>query len=227
MNKLKRFTIVLFLLVLGFAAYVEIVNLNSIKMTYRQKILKATYPALMWWTKLRGINAKTITHKDTPPPISFYSLKSESISGRVFDFSQLKGKKVLIVNTASNCGYTDQYDQLQELYEEYKDNLVILGFPANDFKEQEKGTDEEIEQFCRVNYGVAFPLMKKSVVVKSEHQNTVFQWLTSPSQNGWNKKLPSWNFSKYLINEQGILTNYFDPSVSPLSEEVKKSIERY
>ena len=226
MNKLKRFTIVLLFLVLGFAGYVEIVNRNSIKMTYRQKILKAVYPALMWWTNLAGKIVKIIANEHAAPPISFYTLKAQTTTGGLYDFSLLKGKKVLIVNTASNCGYTDQYEQLQQLYEQHKDKLVILGFPANDFKEQEKGTDEEIAEFCKVNYGVNFPIMKKSTVLKNEQQNSVFQWLTDSTQNGWNKKQPSWNFSKYLINEQGILTNYFDPSVSPLSEEVKKSIER-
>lgn len=226
MKKLKRFSIVIILLVLAFAGYVETVNRNSNKMTYRQKILKATYPALMWWTKRRGINAKSIANENTTPPVSFYTLNAPLINGSEYDFTQLKGKKVLIVNTASNCGYTDQYDQLQQLHEKYKEKLVVLGFPSNDFKEQEKGTDEEIEQFCKVNYGVRFPLMKKSIVVKNEQQNSIFKWLTDPALNGWNRKQPSWNFGKYLINEAGMLTNYFDPSVSPLSEEVKKYIEK-
>ena len=138
----------------------------------------------------------------------------------------MKGKKVLLVNTASNCGYTSQYSELQELYEKYKGKLEIIGFPANDFKEQEKGSDEEIAQFCKVNFGVSFPLMKKSVVIKSTDQNPVFKWLSDSTQNGWNQKEPSWNFSKYLVDEKGVLTNYFDPSVSPLSEEVIKSIEK-
>ena len=226
MKKLKRFSIVIILFVLAFTGYVETVNQNSNKMTYRQKILKATYPALMWWTKRMEINAKSISNENTAPPVSFYTLKAPLINGGEYNFTQLKGKKVLIVNTASNCGYTDQYDQLQQLHEKYKEKLVILGFPANDFKEQEKGTDEEIEQFCKVNYGVSFPLMKKCIVVKNEQQNSIFKWLTDPALNGWNRKQPSWNFSKYLINEQGVLTNYFDPSVSPLGDEVKKSIEK-
>ena len=97
---------------------------------------------------------------------------------------------------------------------------------SNDFKEQEKGSDEEIAQFCQVNFGVTFPLMKKSSVVKSETQNEVFKWLTDSTKNGWNGKQPSWNFSKYLVNEEGILTHYFDPSVSPTSEQVLKEIEQ-
>jgi glutathione peroxidase len=195
-------------------------------MTYRQKILKAVYPALMWWTKITGKNTKTATNEKAAPLVSFYNLKSTLNNGKELDFSQLKGKKVLIVNTASDCGYTNQYDDLQKLNEQYKDKLVILGFPANDFKEQEKGSDEEIAQFCKLNFGVTFPLMKKSIVIKNEQQNPIFQWLTDSTRNGWNQKAPSWNFSKYLINEDGALTNYFDPSVSPLSEEVKKSIEK-
>jgi len=226
MNKLKRYSLVLLLLLLAFAGYVEIANRNSIKMTYRQKILKAVYPALMWWTKITGKNTKTATNVKAAPLVSFYNLKSTLNNGQELNFSQLKGKKVLIVNTASDCGYTNQYDDLQKLNEQYKDKLVILGFPANDFKEQEKGSDEEIAQFCKLNFGVTFPLMKKSIVIKNEQQNPIFQWLTDSTRNGWNQKAPSWNFSKYLINEDGALTNYFDPSVSPLSEEVKKSIEK-
>jgi glutathione peroxidase len=195
-------------------------------MTYRQKILKAVYPALMWWTKITGKNTKTAANDKAAPLVSFYNLKSTLNNGQEFDFSQLKGKKVLIVNTASDCGYTNQYDDLQKLNELYKDKMVILGFPANDFKGQEKGSDEEIAQFCKLNFGVTFPLMKKSIVIKNEQQNPIFQWLTDSTRNGWNQKAPSWNFSKYLINEDGTLINYFDPSVSPLSDEVKKSIDK-
>jgi len=226
MAKLKRYSLVLLLLLLAFAGYVEIVNRNSIKMTYRQKLLKAVYPALMWWTKITGKNTKTASNEKAVPLVPFYNLKSTLGTGQEYDFSQLKGKKVLIVNTASDCGYTNQYDDLQKLHEQYKDKLVILGFPANDFAEQEKGNDEAIAQFCKLNFGVTFPLMKKSVVIKSEQQNPIFKWLTDSTRNGWNQKAPSWNFSKYLINEDGTLTNYFDPAVSPLSDEVKKSIEK-
>jgi glutathione peroxidase len=102
--------------------------------------------------------------------------------------------------------------------------MVILGFPANDFKEQEKGSDEEIAQFCKVNYGVTFPLMKKSTVVKSPDQNPVYKWLSDSTQNGWCNKQPSWNFSKYLLDEHGNLLQYFDPAVSPLSPEVTDKI---
>lgn len=226
MRKLKRILIVLILLIAAFAVYVEIVNRNSKNMTYRQKVLKAVYPALMWWTKLRGKNSKQLENKSAAPPVSFYSLKAVAINGDTVDFNDYQGKKVMLVNTASDCGYTNQYNDLQKLSEQYKDKLVILGFPANDFKEQEKGTDEEIAQFCRVNFGVSFPLMRKSVVIRSAEQNRVFQWLTDSSKNGWNKKAPSWNFSKYLVNEQGALTHYFDPSVSPLDKDVTDAINQ-
>ena len=129
----------------------------------------------------------------------------------------------MIVNTASNCGYTNQYAELQKLYEHSREDLTIIAFPANDFKEQEKGSNEEIAQFCKINYGVSFPLAKKSSVVKGANQNKVFEWLTHKELNGWNDKQPSWNFSKYLIDEEGNLTHYFDPAVSPLSEQVVRA----
>ncbi|MFN8250561.1 MAG: glutathione peroxidase [Ferruginibacter sp.] len=195
-------------------------------MTYRQKFLKAVYPVWMWFTKLTGKNSEKLASTGKQPSIDFYSLKDTLNNGSQFDFSQLKGKKVLLVNTASNCGYTNQYGDLQKLYEGHKETLVILGFPANDFKEQEKGTDTEIAQFCKLNFGVNFPLMKKSSVVKGGGQNPVFKWLSDPAQNGWNEKQPTWNFSKYLINEKGALVNYFDPSVSPLSDEVLNAIKK-
>ena len=130
----------------------------------------------------------------------------------------------MLVNTASNCGYTDQYEALQKLSEEYKDKLIVIGFPANDFKQQEKGSDEEIAQFCKLNFGVTFPLMKKTVVVKTAEQNEVFRWLTDSTKNGWNNKAPSWNFTKYIVNEEGVLTNYFGASVSPAGKDVIKVI---
>lgn len=226
MKKLKRILIVIILLAGIFAVYVQIINRNSVNMTYRQKVLKAVYPVFMWFTKLTGKNSAQLQNPDKTPAVDFYSLKDSLNNNTVFDFSQLKGKKVLLVNTASNCGYTSQYDDLQKLYETYKDSLVIIGFPANDFKEQEKGSDEDIAQFCKLNYGVAFPLMKKSSVIKGAGQNPVFNWLSDTAQNGWNDKQPAWNFSKYLVNEKGVLVNYFDPSVSPLSPEVINAVKK-
>lgn len=224
MRRLKRFLLVVFILLIAFAGYVLYVNRNSKNMTLRQKVLKAIYPAWMWYAKLRGKNVTELKNEQKQPPVSFYTLKGTLNNGTAFDFSSLKGKKIMLVNTASDCGYTDQYDALQKLSEEYKDKLVVIGFPANDFKQQEKGTDEEIAQFCKLNFGVTFPLMKKSVVIKTAGQNEVFQWLTDSAKNGWNKKPPSWNFAKYIVNEEGVLTNYFGSSVSPVSTEVRKAI---
>lgn len=211
------------MLIAVFAIYVEIVNRNSKNMTYRQKILKAVYPALMWWTKITGKNTKELSG-DKQPPVSFYSLKAQLNNGDTLDFNELKGKKVMLVNTASDCGYTNQYSDLQKLADEYKDKLIVLGFPANDFKEQEKGTDAEIASFCQKNYGITFPLMKKSSVIKSNEQNPVYQWLTDSSKNGWNTKPPGWNFAKYIVNEKGVLTKYFGSSISPLDSDVLKAI---
>lgn len=219
---IKKITIVVVVMLGCFAGYVYVVNRNSKDMTIRQKLLKAVYPFFM---RMQGKSGKVLENEHKAPAISFHSLKGTLGNGTAYDFSQLKGKKVLLVNTASNCGYTGQYDELQKLYEQYGNKLVILGFPANDFKEQEKGDDEAIAQFCKINFGVTFPLMKKSSVVKSPTQNEVYQWLTDAAKNGWNNKAPSWNFSKYLVNEEGILTHYFDPSVSPLSDQVVNELK--
>ncbi len=222
-RKLKRILVVLLVCIASFMVYVEIVNRNSKQMTYRQKVLKAVYPLWMWWARTTGKNTTNLTGKKLPP-VSFYSLKTTLNNGDTLAFDQLKGKKILLVNTASDCGYTDQYSDLQKLYEQFHDKLVIIGFPANDFKEQEKGTDEEIARFCKSNYGITFPLAKKSVVIQQTGQSPVFRWLTDTARNGWNNKPPSWNFSKYLVNEEGVLTNYFGPSVSPLSDELKNAL---
>jgi len=163
--------------------------------------------------------------KPAAPSQSLYDLSVLLNTGNTLRFDSLRGKKILIVNTASNCGYTNQYEDLERLYEKYKDHLAVIGFPANDFKEQEKGTDEEIAEFCKLNFGVQFPLAKKSTVIKGGQQNEVFKWLTDKSRNGWNEQQPSWNFSKYLINENGALVKYFDPAVSPLSDEVINAIK--
>ncbi len=194
-------------------------------MTGKQKIAKAIYPALMAITKLFGGKEKSNPNA-IAPPVSFYNLQTIANDGKQMSFENLKGKKILIVNTASDCGYTAQYDDLQKLHEQYKDKLIIIGFPANDFKEQEKGTDEDIAQFCKINYGVTFPLAKKSSVIKSAEQNNVFEWLSNKNKNGWNDQQPTWNFSKYLINENGVLMNYFDPSISPLSKDVTEAIAK-
>jgi glutathione peroxidase len=192
-------------------------------MTVRQKILKVLYPLVMRMggKKVNLSNGAT----GQQPPVDFYSLKAILNNGEEVDFTILKGKKVLLVNTASDCGYTNQYEDLQKLYKKFENKLVILGFPANDFQEQEKGSDNAIAQFCKVNFGVTFPLMKKSTVIKGAQQHEVFQWLSNAAKNGWNNQQPAWNFSKYLVSENGVLMNYFDPGVSPLSNEIVQAVD--
>jgi len=194
-------------------------------MTVRQTVLKAVYPLWMSLNRLLGKRSKVLVNKKNIQPFqSFYSLSVQLNNGSLLSFDSLRGRKLLLVNTASDCGYTNQYSDLQKLYEKY-DKLTVIAFPANDFQQQEKGSDEEIGNFCKINFGVTFPVALKSSAVKGNGQQKVFQWLTDKTKNGWNNKPPSWNFSKYLINEEGILTNYFDPAISPLSEEVLKAIE--
>lgn len=213
------------LLAITFVVYVEIVNRHSKDMTYRQKVLKAVYPAWMWFTRLTGKNSTVLSNKaGVKPPQSFYDLSVQLNNGRQLSLDTFRGKKVLLVNTASNCGYTNQYGDLQQLQNEMSDKLVVIGFPANDFKEQEQGDDATIGQFCTLNFGVTFPLAAKSVVVKKEGQNPVFQWLSDKNKNGWNEQAPIWNFSKYLINEEGVLVDFFAPSISPQSKEVKAAL---
>lgn len=148
------------------------------------------------------------------PYQSFYALNAIAADGKIFDFQQLKSKKVLIVNTASDCGFTAQFAELQRLQSAHKDDLQILLFPSNNFKNQEKLNEGEIINFCRTNYKITFPIMAKSNVVQSIDQNAVYKWLTSPELNGWNNHAPDWNFAKYLIDEKGILAKYGGPAVS-------------
>lgn len=219
----RKGRITLYMFLIGLVLVVALVYFNDMNMTFRQKLMKTIYPLIMWGT---GKQATKISNREVKPAADFHRLSAVAIDGAPFSFEQLKGKKVLLVNTASDCGYTGQYEVLQQLADRYKDKLVVLGFPANDFKEQERGSNAEIAQFCKRNYGVDFPLMEKSTVIKSAAQHPVYRWLTDAAQNGWNTKAPSWNFSKYLVNEEGVLTHYFDPGVSPLDPELTEAIER-
>ena len=225
-SKLKRFLIVIGVAAILFISYVAIVNRNSKNMTYRQKVLKAVYPALMWYNKITSKKSKVMENSEGTATLrSLHDLSVHLNNGNELELGSLKGKKILIVNTASDCGYTNQYDDLQKLYEANKNKLMVIGFPANDFKEQEKGTDKEIAEFCKVNYGITFPLAAKSSVIKGKQQNEIFNWLSDETLNGWNDQQPTWNFCKYLVDENGKLIKYFDTAVSPLSDEVKNAIE--
>ena len=150
---------------------------------------------------------------------SFYDLQLNDINGDEIDLRSFKGKKLLLVNVASKCGYTDQYADLQELYEMHGDKLEIIGIPCNDFGRQEPGSANEIQNFCKLNYGVTFTLAEKQKI-KSEPISGVYQWLSNPSLNGWNSSLPSWNFCKYVINETGELTHFFKSGVDPNGKEI-------
>lgn len=195
-------------------------------MTIKQRLLKMIYPFIMWLTGFKKNSDKIkINTAEKQPVTSLYNMHAILINEDTLSMVSLKGKKIMLVNTASDCGFTNQYDELEKLFKKYKGKLVILGFPANDFKDQETGTDADIATFCKINFGVTFPLMKKSSVIKGIKQNEIFNWLSDAAKNGWNNQAPIWNFSKYLVNEQGILTHYFDPSVSPLSIEIAQSID--
>jgi glutathione peroxidase len=161
-----------------------------------------------------SVNSK----KQTAQP-SIYGFKVEALDGGTIDFSSYKGKKILIVNTASKCGYTPQYTELQELYEKYKDKLVVIGFPANNFGGQEPGTNAEIKEFCTGKFNVTFPMAAK-ISVKGEDIHPLYQWLTSKEKNGVLDAEIKWNFNKFLVNEKGELVAYFPSKVKPMSEEI-------
>ena len=186
--------------------------------TFKQKMLRKLYPTIQKLGK-KGKNGTVLINENKTSPISsFYDLKIALNNGDMLEVSEFKGKKVVLVNTASNCGYTGQYAELQSLHERFGDSLVIVAFPANDFAHQEKSDDKEIAQFCQLNYGVTFPVALKGVVVKNSEQQEVFKWLSDKNLNGWNEHDPDWNFGKYVIDEKGVLTDYFGPSISPLDE---------
>ena len=157
------------------------------------------------------------------PQESIYNFVLPSITGEMIDFKSFKGKKILIVNTASECGFTPQYEDLQKLHQLHGDKITILGFPANNFGQQEPGSDIEIAKFCTDNYSVTFQIFSKISVAGSE-KAPLYQWLTDKSKNGWNDEAPNWNFCKYLINEKGELIKFYASAVKPMGEEILKDI---
>ena len=150
---------------------------------------------------------------------SFYTLSAKDINGKIINFSKFKGKKLLIVNVASKCGYTSQYKDLQELHRKYNDKITILAFPSNNFGFQEPGSNDQIEEFCETNYGIEFQLFEKSDV-RGKNSNDVYKWLSTIESNGWNDKSPRWNFFKYLIDENGNLSSIYSSNVNPLDKEI-------
>lgn len=159
-------------------------------------------------------------HENNMKKKNFHDFTVETIDGENFDLSSLKGKKVLVVNTASECGFTPQYEGLQELYEKYgSGEFTIIGFPANNFKNQEPGSDEEIKQFCKKNFGVTFPMMSK-ISVKGDDQHPVYQWLTQKAFNGKMDSKVKWNFQKYMIDEDGNLVDVAYSRTKPMDDKI-------
>ncbi len=157
------------------------------------------------------------------PTKSLYDFTVNSLDGKVVSLKGFKGKKVIILNVASKCGFTPQYADWEKFYKEHGDKVVVLGFPANNFNSQEPGSSGEIAEFCKKNYGVTFPMFEK-VSVLGDDQSPLYKWLTDKSLNGWNDKVPTWNFCKYVINEKGELTHFFASKVKPEDEEFKKAV---
>ena len=152
-----------------------------------------------------------------------YSIKFNNVVGKETSLGEFKGKKILVVNVASYCGYTRQYKDLQILQDKYKDKLQVVAFPCNDFGSQEPGNESQIAQFCETNYNIKFPIMSK-VNIKSSPIHPIYEWLTNSDFNGWNDSKPRWNFYKYLIDENGSLIKSFGSGTNPLSSEIIESL---
>ncbi|MBL7904973.1 MAG: glutathione peroxidase [Bacteroidales bacterium] len=199
--------------------------LPSMRESFRQKLLRNMYPIIRKLGR-RGKNGTVLYNAGYIKPFtSLYELSVTLNNGKTILFSELRGRKIILVNTASDCGYTGQYAELQSLSEKYGNRFNIIAFPSNDFAGQEKAADHEIAQFCQVNYGVTFPLARKGSVLKKPDQQPVFNWLSNKTLNGWNDHAPDWNFGKYIVDENGVLTHYFGPSVSPLDEQFLKALK--
>lgn len=158
---------------------------------------------------------------------SLYQFKVKNARGKEVDLSDYKGKVVMVVNTASKCGFTPQFADLEELYKEYKDQgFEIIGFPSNEFAGQEPNSPDKAEEFCQINYGVSFPIMDKVKVKKGPEQNEVFKFLTNKKENGKVDLAPIWNFQKYLVDKDGNVVDYFMTFTKPTAPKVKKAIQK-
>lgn len=193
-------------------------------MTIKQRVFKIIYPLFRPLSAACGHNNKKVSHYKTSF-MSFYHLSITLINGDPLSFESLRGKKVMLVNTASECGYTPQYEELQQLYNQYRESLVIIAFPSNDFGEQEPGSNAAIQQFCQAQYAINFPITEKCRVKKGEGQHEIYRWLTDETKNGWNNIAPTWNFCKYLVNEQGQLTHFFEAAIAPMGSAVINALE--
>jgi glutathione peroxidase len=178
---------------------------------------------IILFTMLFGLFKTTYLHAQNVPK-SIYDFKIEALEKGTIDFSKYKGKKILIVNTASKCGYTPQYEGLEKLHDLYKNELVIIGFPANNFLFQEPGNNAEIASFCQRNYGVSFPMASK-ISVKGKDKHPLYIWLTEKKYNGVSDNSVKWNFQKYLIDEKGNFQQLFGSGVEPMSNEIINAIK--
>ena len=185
------------------------------------KLLAVTAAFLSMGMQINPVKVNAVNHNTTLK--SIYDFKVPALDGSTIDFASFKGKKILIVNTASQCGYTPQYEGLQKLYETYKEKLVIVGFPENNFGQQEPGTNEEIKSFCKKNYGVTFPMAAK-VSVKGDDMAAIYQWLTNKAENGVMDVEIKWNFGKFLLDEKGNLMTHFPSKVTPMSDEITSKL---
>lgn len=184
------------------------------------KIALLTIPLLLFYILLNGIKTQNIMQESK----NLYQIPINNLEGEPIDLSTFKGKKILIVNTASECGFTVQYEALQELYNTYKKQLVIIGVPCNQFGGQEPGTAKDIQSFCKINYGVTF-LMTEKVDAKGGKQHPLYTWLTQKEQNGMKSSSVKWNFQKYLIDEDGQLIDYFYSMTKPDSSKITKYLK--
>ena len=159
-----------------------------------------------------------------PDSLMFYDYEAQAIDGLTISMEKYRGKKILIVNVASKCGFTPQYKDLQALHEIYGENLAVLGFPSNDFFWQEPGTSAEIQKFCQTNYGVTFPMFSK-IHVKGRKQHPIYDWLSDSKLNGWNNDSPKWNFNKYLLDEKGAIIEFYGADVKPLDTLITRHLQ--
>ena len=165
----------------------------------------------------------TDINKIINPKKSIYDYSAKLINGKTLKLEEFIGKKILLVNVASNCGYTYQYEGLQKLHEKYGEKVYIIGFPSNNFAFQEPGSNAEIKEFCKSNFGITFTMFSKIDVI-GKNQHPIYEWLTNPELNGWNKQGPTWNFCKYLIDKEGKLIKYYNSNIKPMSEELINDI---
>jgi len=193
------------------------------KYIFMKKIIMLAFSAMFLFSGFVQAQNKKSKKVDTQ---SIYQFKVKTLDGETFDFSTLKGKKVLIVNTASKCGYTPQYEQLEKIYKEYKaKGFTVIGFEANNFNGQEPGTNEEIESFCKLNYGVTFPMMEK-ISVKGDDISPIYQFLTQKAKNGVKDSEVKWNFQKYLIDKKGHLVEVYYSKTKPDAPEIVNWIKK-